>query len=348
MKMLTLRLRPLEPLLFRGAGEFDPSSRGVYSHAMSLHIPRPSTIAGALVAYFLHEALNVADICVDVDSWEELLKCYVYALDKLGVEAIRGPYICNTRRDIVYVPLMLGGKAVLVEYYQVSNYLLSGDEDLISSILDKPSYERLLKLKHVESELAQKYQLRLNEQWRVGIGLRDRLMEESTKTVRRGYIYTVVYSVYPRDVEVRFKVLIRDDSELTAGTRAPIIIGGEHRIAEMIIDSSRDEVDEALEKEKFKYALLLAPMPIRGKLSVRYIGRLSIIGLGFSAAKRKRKPIYSAILEGSIVRTTDSSNRQARRDDLLRHALYHLLGFDSEEEYMVFGRLGYSSFVPLG
>ncbi len=48
MYTVTIGLKPLEPLMLRSSGEFDPSSRGVFAYASSLLLPRPSTFAGLL------------------------------------------------------------------------------------------------------------------------------------------------------------------------------------------------------------------------------------------------------------------------------------------------------------
>lgn len=343
MKILTLKIKPLEPLIFRQAGEFDPSARGVYSYASSSPIPRPSTIAGMLITNLLHSTKHVANT---INSWKELLGFYRKVLDELGIYAIRGPYFYDTRRDIVYVPLSLSGGVKLVDYDQACYYLLREYRDLLSIIVEEkadPTYLQLLK--YVEEELSRRYGLEVKEIWRTGIKLRSRLGGEASKTVEEGYLYTAKFIAYPESVEVRAKLIVSEKSPLKELSRVAKL-GGEHRMAEIMISSETDGVDEVLSysdlPESF-YVLLLSPMPLKNTVKVKYIGSRDIIGLGFSIARSRRKPIYGALLKGSIIHIESS---KFNLHDLLVLGLHKALRIN-DEELDVLARTGYSSFMPL-
>ena len=69
-----IKLRIVEPMMFRGPGEFDPSSRGLQSSAKSLLLPSPSTISGLLATIILHKKY-IPPKTLRTDDWvKEYLK----------------------------------------------------------------------------------------------------------------------------------------------------------------------------------------------------------------------------------------------------------------------------------
>lgn len=344
MKVLTLRVRPLEPLMLRGPGEFDPTSRGVFSYASSLPIPRPSTILGALVSTAI--AKGAAEAC-QPRKWGELLKCYDSVLSSLGVEAIRGPYLYNTHKNRVYVPVLLGGELVIVEYDQAKKLLLECSGGVVSRYLSGERGRDLLeKLKEAAERLrAAEGKLEVKVSRKVGIGLMARAADRPAKVVRRGLIYEAWFIPYPPGVEVRAKLIVRDSSAL-AGMKAPVRFGGEQRVALMTVEDARDMFDKLLDaarKAGFGHAVLLSPLPLSAKdvERIKYLGRYDTVGFGYSEARGRRKPIHAALLEGTIVRV--EGGRQA---NTLRYGLYGALGLKSAL-YEALGRMGYASFAPL-
>jgi len=351
MKLLTVRIKPLEPLMLRGSGEYDPSSRGVFSHAQSLLFPRPSTIIGMLISTFMslgHTNLK----CININSWSDLLDCYSSTFDVLGIKTIRGSYLYNPKENEVYVPLRLDKRVLLVNYRQLIHCLLAHPD--YGNVLDKlfldPYNEELLyALKDVSRVLEEKYSLEVEEHWRVGIGLKVRKERGYTKTTEEGYIYTARYIAYLKDIEIRFKIIVRNKEAKVRsliGKTLLVKFGGEHRAVRMTIDDEvSDIIDDVLNMTTFNYALLLSPMPLYNRVYLGYIGEYDIIGLGFSIARKRRKPLYPAILEGSVMRV--EARQGISKHELLHSGLYYALDLNSNYEYRVLGRIGYASYVPL-
>jgi len=353
MEVVTLRVRLLEPLMLRGSGEFDPSSRGVYSHALSLRIPRSSTLAGALISYLLTKEPKLARHCIGADSFSKLLECYERVLDRFGILSLRGPYFYSIKGGEVYVPVRLGAEMLLVDYDQFCYYLLQKYGDLLKPILGgNVNEDDVMKLKHAIAEL-KRYILSLPEGGlhRTGIMLCDRPRVqggwEGTKTAKEGYIYTSRYVAYLPDIEIRLKLVLLDDSHLRGQELDTALkLGGEHRVARVTLDSEhRDRVDELFKSASriARYYLLLSPMPLKESAETRYLGLLDTIGLGFGIARGKRKPLYSAFLEGTIV---EVSAIKSGLEKLLEHGLYPFLGME-DSELRVLARVGYASALPL-
>lgn len=355
MKILTLKIKPLEPLIFRGSGEFDPSSRGVYTHAASLSLPRPSTIIGTLISTSI--SLGYLSIKQNINDWSTLLKQYEEILNTLGIEAVRGPYIYHTKQDEIYVPLIFGKKSYLVNYRQLVCLLTKNTEinklieeekhgDMLQQLFSNQTSEELIYTYKKLEDLLEKYSLKLKDEWRLNIGLKDRI-EEGVKNVKESYIYTVKYLNYTRYLEIHFKIITKEDKAKITSLKdkiLPIKLGGEHRIAEITLKENLDTtIDNLISKTTINHALLLSPMPIHN--SIKYIGKKSIIGLGYSLAKRKRKPIYPTILEGSIIYV--NKNKNLTSDKLLRYGLYHAINLENKKEYLIMGRIGYASHLPI-
>lgn len=358
MKILTARIKPLEPVMFRGAGEFDPSARGVYSFATSLEFPRPSTFVGMLLSILSDpQALSFSGT-----KWEDLLELYKNNLDQLGIEGVRGPYIYDTKRDKIYVPIRLFKGLSLVEYDQLLYHIFSYTRrklgnDILSILFNNDGGKRDLYILKKVKDLLDPFRLNLKSIEKIGIGLRDRVAGvEDAKTMeeKKQYIYTAKYVVYPENVEIRFKLPISDDNhaeKLMHRDGIAIKFGGEHRVSRLIIDDSSDKLDTMLQQVPSKYALLLSPAPLKTvEEDIKYIGELGVIGLGFSIARRRRKPIYPAVLEGSILRIR-TDKKEIDSNMLLKYGLYYLLGHingeHQDKELEIIGRLGYYSFIPL-
>jgi len=354
MEVRTLRIKPLEPLLFRGPGEFDPSSRGVYSYASSLPIPRPSTIVGALITHLLIEDSYAKLIYANsVNSFSKLLECYSKALDDLGIIALRGPYLYNTQKNVAYVPVRFGAKLELIEYDVLRSFLT---EDLLDALIEKRlDSDLLIKIEHYIRELtADEHKPSLSKLLKTGIMLCDRI-KPASKTAREGYIYTAEQIVYRRyvegmELELRLKLILSNDSPLNKLRLNKIVkIGGENKIASIHVDHEyKDEFDEIFSKidSCIEYYLLLSPAPLKNvrdylQGAIAYMGFIDTIGLGFSIARKIRKPIISALLEGSIVKTSRGSIER-----IPKSGLYGLLNVE-DEELEVLARIGYATVIPI-
>lgn len=355
MRIALARLKALEPLMLRGPGEFDPSSRGVYSHASSLLFPRPSTVVGALISsYYSQPPVNKPG------SWGELLDFYVNALNNLGIRALRGFYLYYGGKS--YVPLALGKKFMLVESEVLECLKPELLDGLLSCISGDQCY-KVEKLKCIEN-YAEKRSMKPKIVERVGIALKSRLGERPSKTTREGYLYTAKYISYPHpEVEVRFILLLEEkgDVKIPLGKDIAIKLGGEQRVVKLRIDDNKAD-SKALEKDlimkklkdllsgEHKYLLLTTPAPLRdpdGKLELEYIGRMDVIGLGYSLAHKKRKPLYRALMEGTLIKVGNTKISKEELEKVLEYGIYAILELHDVEEYRSLGRIGYGTVIPL-
>lgn len=354
MKILPVSIRPLESLMLRDAGEFDPSARGVFSKASSHTWPRPSTIAGLISCLFLE--LKGGDI-LSINTWDRELWTIVNLLEKNGVKAIRGPYL--RYEEEVYVPARIPKELAIVPMEQLVHCLLRNDA-IRSIVKDGNIIESLLSDKDVLTGVTKFIyeQLRHNDllikrdvhgQERVGIALQAR-SPEAIKHVKRGYIYSVRPIAYPTSSKIFIDLILEDSNarelseKLSEGI--PVKFGGEHRIAAIEVKEEVESMLKAEDLDNARYALLLSPLLVKGQSEahgIRYIGLMDVVGVGYSLARKRRKPLYPAILEGSIVRLPET---RPLLENVLTKGLYAYLKRE-EVEYDMLSRIGYGSFIPL-
>ena len=353
MRFVTIKLKPLEPLMLRGSGEFDPSSRGVYSYASSVTLPRPSTILGALVSVLLARGEHIV-YCLNVDGWKDLLeKCYIEIFNRFGVAAIRGPYIIKYNK--LFVPLMLRKKMWLLDYYQAKYLLFEAYGDVIEKFFFKNATEvekTVAILRLIEGDIEKylvKYLVKPSSISFTGIHLKSRGVG---KTVREGYIYTANFVSYPIDVEIAFVLVLKNSSKILENLSdiSAVKLGGEERVAKIQVEhSSRDDtvLNIIQSIEEAKYAILVSPMPLISSMKqIKFLGEYSTIGHGFSLAKKRRKPISPSIREGSIIKI-DLDRHKISVEEAFLYGIYSVLGLSNDNYYKFVGRIGYGSFIPL-
>ena len=184
-----------------------------------------------------------------------------------------------------------------------------------------------------------------------GSRLKSREQDEARKTAKENYLYTASYISYPRDTEIVSIVILREEKRaeiVNIFNKKVIKIGGEGRTAKLATEDSNtySNLFKLLTRKEHRYAILVSPMPLKrdNRANIQFIGNYTIIGYGFSISKKRRKPIDTAILEGSILRV---NSHTAEIDEVLSYGLYSLVDVD-DRYYKHVGRLGYASFIPLG
>lgn len=251
-------------MFFRGPGEFDPSSRGVYSMGKSFILPTPSTIAGALATLFGS----------NFSPSQDWISEYISVLGKI---AIRGPIISiinkkKTNSSNVYLDFSLKNK--LLSYDALNSYATK-----IKSIIEEEDYAKKEKmLDELDEELKGKT-ISPKIQERIGIGLKMR--KENIKVVDedKGLIYSAQY------IDYSF---------------------GEHLLIEAYYE-------------------------IIGESKVKTGSYHTRLGAGYSLLNNKRKPIYQALVPGSLIFLGEEKNG----GELYRNGL----GFAKE--------IGYGTVIPL-
>lgn len=256
-----ISLEPTEPLLLRGHGEFDPMARGPVLSAESLVWPRPTTVAGALASILYRGQTGI------VKDWKEDLRFMARILNHAGIEAIRGPLL--EFEDKIWVPLNDGKKLHIVPYESLEK---------IYNIL----------ISDTKKEKKELTELEITPVQRIGIGLEVR--SRGSKTVREGLLYSATFVAFPQGSKFLYK-LVGDVKALPSG---PLKLGGEQRIVHLQVE------DFELCWNKCKRLVFLSPLPTNRKVPLA-MGRIDVIGLGFSTKLRKRRPLVRAVMEGSVL-----------------------------------------------
>nr|MDO8080275.1 type III-B CRISPR module-associated Cmr3 family protein [Candidatus Freyarchaeota archaeon] len=323
---LSLAFRIIEPMMFRGPGEFDPSARGAQSHASSLDIPSPSTIAGAIATHTLNiGASKVKNF--QIQDWVE------QSLDVLGSNIrIKGPLILS-KGEIMVDDRVGGGflklnevKEKCTKIYGKLNYKV----DSLDKLYDIMSFGKKSKpaYKSIKNE-------------RVGVGLVQRSKSIKMANEELGLLYSAQYIDYPKKeektinaMEVAIEIIgdVKNTTKLTPTNNKPTKLGGEGRVALLNVSKTAiilEEIRKTLWNEKTKHkghlaCYLATPALFKGNKTVdKYInewaeklnstlvanyGETDILGAGFSIYHQKRKPIYSSLKAGSVIFLEGSFN----------------------------------------
>lgn len=315
---VTLIFRVIEPMMFRGSGEFDPWVRGTYSRASTLAMPSPSTIAGALASYCISE-LGLPP--PDGDDWiDNYLKV-------LGDEVvIKGPLI-KLNDKLMVEDKLLGGFLNMEEMSQKC------EKEWNRLIRDPSSLTQLEDYLKEEYEKRFKPSVKLSKETRVGVMLETRTRNFS-KHVAEGYLFTAEYLNYAgirkeRNEETQTEIVAEVRGKLsevlTSVLTRPIKLGGESRIALLsfykggkIYEMIKTKIWNNKEKHEGILALYVAtPSLFKGGTSVKeYVkkwaesanykliglcGESEALGAGFMLVNGRRKPIYTSLKQGSIV-----------------------------------------------
>jgi len=325
---MLIKFKILGPMFFRGPGEFDPSSRGVYSMGKSFILPTPSTIAGALATLFGS----------NFSPSQDWISEYISVLGKI---AIRGPIISiinkkKTNSSNVYLDFSLKNK--LLSYDALNSYATK-----IKSIIEEEDYAKKEKmLDELDEELKGKT-ISPKIQERIGIGLKMR--KENIKVVDedKGLIYSAQYIDYSFGehllIEAYYEII--GESKVKTGSYHTRL-GGEGRVCEITIKEGG--IEELLKISETANVLYVAsPIlydtgkdifeSIRSEIdtNVKIYGKVNLLGAGYSLLNNKRKPIYQALVPGSLIFLGEEKNG----GELYRNGL----GFAKE--------IGYGTVIPL-
>ncbi|MEM4649212.1 MAG: type III-B CRISPR module-associated Cmr3 family protein [Candidatus Bathyarchaeia archaeon] len=318
MKGLSLSFKIIEPMMFRGSGEFDPFVKGAHSRASSLLLPTPSTIAGSLATYC------ISQLSKQMPTMQYWIEEY---LSVLGNDVkIRGPVLSANNSIFVedrclhtFLSLEELKKKCRIEYEKFKE---------VKSLAELDEYFKLESFKPIVKKM--------RKDIRVGVGLQLR-EKENVKIAREGLLYSAEYLNYESfksnkeckysesSIEILVDVKGSLVNELLEKSPIPIKLGGETRISLMEFREGNrifDEVKSTLWCNKEEHngilALYLATPALfkGGKRVVEYvkdwvnkmgykfkgiIGESEALGAGYSFNKRKRKPIYTSLKPGSII-----------------------------------------------
>lgn len=311
MRGLTLSFRIIQPMIFRGPGEFDPYVRGTYSRALSLTLPTPSTIAGSLATYCISKFGKLA---LPHQEWIDQY------LNVLGSDIkIKGP------------TLLLDDKLLVED--KCLNSFLSLDKVKEKCRNEYKRFKEVKSISELEEYLkSEKFEpkMKVEKDIRVGVGLQVRY--EKTKLVKEeGGLYGAEYVDYRRFAEKKEKpieILADIKGSLVKelfNRKALVKLGGETRISlvefhegNWVFDKLKSEIWCDMEKYDGIFALyLVTPALFKGGKKVEeYIkewvkkqnivlkgifGEVEPLGAGYILNEGKRKPIYVSLKSGSIL-----------------------------------------------
>jgi CRISPR type III-B/RAMP module-associated protein Cmr3 len=327
---------PNDLLMFRGPMEFTPTIRGPQALARTLPLPLPSTIVGCLATLLLDKEISA--IPNTFISWEDAL---IQVLGLNGEACFRGPYLLVDHE--VYVPFEEG----LIKLADLSRTFRKLN---LEEVVHKASFLR---------EVLEQLMVRLKKVENVGVGL-----ERTTKTVRRGLLYSAEFIDYLSTFSGH-KVSIAMDvygatalNKLSSTERYVIRLGGEGRTVQIKIRETRyleEGVKKIIketssEKKSIIYmvspALMRTPLtnlapvvstkkprfPVDGIPVELLAGHINILGAGFDLYRKIRKPMYASLTHGSLLLI---EIEQADLTKLYQHGLSD-----------VGCKLGYGTFIP--
>ena len=312
MEGATLSFRIIEPMMFRGPGEFDPFVRGAYSRALTLLLPTPSTVAGALATYCISKFNRQIPT---VQSWTER-------------------YVSVLGNDIkIKGPILSVDNYFFVED-KCSNVLLSLEElkkkckmeyEKINEIKSLTELDEYLKLEKFEPSI------KVERDVRIGIGLQLR-EKESLKMAKDGWLYTAEYIDYKtfsgrREASAEILADVKGYlvERLLKQKPTPVKLGGETRISlaefhegNRIFNKIKSVLWCNEERHDGVIALYLATPALfkGGRRVLEYVkdwvdgmgykfrgivGESEILGAGYALMEKKRKPVYTSLKPGSII-----------------------------------------------
>jgi len=308
--MRRLVVKPFGKALYRGPGEFDKSSKGVHSSAISNFYPYPSTVAGIL-SWMRSRRADVGGETAHSDWVSE------YS-EMLGSDAvIYGPFYKG--RGGTYVVYDLRSRKLIrthldrVNKYNVKYRFGEPGEIDLSHYTEEEGYISISRDSFFQD--------------RIGINL-DR--NGNNKTVEEGGLYTVQF-FFPekisRDIEIVYYIDNIEIEELINISR----FGGEGGVAGVTV-SNDAEIDRIFDLDFSRDIglYILSPLLIptyrdvrryvgdylssKGFRLRRIVGETTLLGAGYSTIPTKdskgqpvgirksmRRPIYHALKPGTVI-----------------------------------------------
>lgn len=311
-EVVSMSFKIVEPMMFRGPGEFDPFVRGTYSRAATLPMPSPSTVAGTLATYCISK-LNIP-----IPSSGDWLEQYLSVLG--GDIEIRGP-------------LIKLGDELMTEDRIAKGFLKMSEVRQKCEKEWKKLAQRLESLEQFDEvqkdDFRPSIELKKNLMLRVGVRLQMR-ETISTKCTMEGFLYGAEYIDYTgvknRESSVEITVEVRGNlvKRLRTAQATPVKFGGEGRVAllsfqqgEKILSEIKRLLWHGQEDHKGHLALYLATPALfkRGRVEeqlnhwlesvkckfIGLSGESTALGAGFMMRENRRKPIYISLIPGSII-----------------------------------------------
>lgn len=340
--MIIIRFKPMEPMMFRGPGEFSPVARGPQAYATSLPLPTPSTVSGCLAAAM--EKRPVAS----TTSWSSAVE------EALGLKEkgfLRGPYLMiNNDIYLQYLDKLVNSESLkMLRRIELREAFSEGK--FLDDLLNPLRVERIP---------------------RVGIGLKEEKVVDS----EHGLMYLANFVDYEAtfkttDTWVAIETYDFDAKDLSGKV---VRLGGEGKLAQLdVIDEKKAKLWSFVEDflrnpsdiaylyllahafiqkvssglEKVKSGTYLWPgitkqvndfvnAVTNGTANIEYIvGKTALLGAGYDLSRHVKKPMYVALEPGSILKVHLKASSKTLVD-LYRNSLS-----------FVGGRLGYGTFIPI-
>ena len=262
-------IKPLKEVSFRWGGEFSPTLSGPMNKGVSEPLPMPSTIVGFLRSITGSKRKDVEKLSLDED------------LNTVGLK-LWGPLLVNNGK---YYAHSYPGKLI-----ELNNWTAVKEVDMTEVV-------------KVVSKIG------------IGVNMDSKSVIESKLGARegRGYIESRLYT--QQFVKINGGIVFEADVSLKEGY---YVIGGEGSVVKL------EEFKGFKPPEEGKLGLVLSPIILEPKeglvtiddlydVEVKECGKLGdisnyvkvgLLGLGFNIAYNVRRPIYLAIMPGSVINCT--------------------------------------------
>jgi len=329
-RLLTLAVKIVEPMMFRGPGEFTPKARGPQSSAVSQLLPSPSTFSGMLATALIDSGLAGSP---NMGEWHNEIK---EVLSSVGIRSVKGPYIIARIKEKEEILVQYMDKLVSLTKLYEKPEVLEGEEG-----------EGLNKLEPITPTFTPK----------IGIGL-----DHMRKATKEGLIYTATMVDYsklrkttlengkektvelrPEEVLIAADIKLENEDAIRRLSNLTLRMGGEGRVVTIKIrdrgglaQKVAEKISELPDNWSGKAILYIAtPLMTRsppteptnwehtkgGHLypgappakSGRWITiKAEPWGAGYRARISARKPVYTMIHPGSTIRLEEATKEQLK------------------------------------
>lgn len=305
-----LLIKPVEPMFFRWSGEYSPNFSGPMNKGVSEPLPLMSTIVGAL-----YKAVKGIKFLTPDKELEEFK-------NELG--ELWGPviYVKGKRKE--------GGKKG--EYLLVHNYpgrllVLRLESEVVVNKVDKESNGRIKK----EIDVITPKQVS-----KIGVG-RDLTKRSAMDHLLYSSQFVDFYATIKSEFEEVENWGIYVDTKVEY--EGVLELGGEGRLAKV------QKFNLSIPKGEEELSVLLSPALLTGVSGgwlvvddilnekvenytlrdILYRAKLGVIGIGFNTSVKARRPLYPAIMPGSILKV-----RERKIGELKELGWGSLLGFSDK------------------
>ena len=299
MYSYSLLIKPLGFSSFRWYGEFNPKAKGPIAIGITEPLPLPSTIIGALGNHF-----GCTFECAYIDPLENIKKCINHNMGKDVV--IKGPLLVEDRISNTFYLHLWPGKLLKLKVSSSKVYIEISDAPIIELIGTALRHDR----KNVTPHLLYVQRLIDMTKYNVLVEIYNTNRKLSSSVLRFGGEFRSAFMdiIYENPMYKYLEDLWRNyrSAEMLLLVASPIILDTSPSYEDLVKNPDKSVLNilrRLIEKiQGISIKNLTYASGIYGGL------KLSLIGLGYDIACNMLRPLFPAIMPGSIISiTTDAS-----------------------------------------